>query len=92
MAMMAAVLLLSSCVRRGDFVVDLNAETEAVFYEETGVFVIINQNSRTFHLDADCSYLSRMKEENRMEMMVESTEALLSHGYQPCSRCAKHKK
>ncbi len=88
--MMAAVmLLLSSCTRNDDFVIDLGAETEAVSYEEDGISVIINKNSGTFHLDADCSYLSRMKDENRMELTVESADTLLQHGYQPCGRCAK---
>lgn len=87
--MMAVALLFSSCARSDDFIIDLGAETEAVFHEESSIFVIINKHSQTFHLDGDCSYLSRMKEENRLELSVESAEMLLRYGYHPCSRCAK---
>jgi hypothetical protein len=87
--MVAAMLLFSSCARNADFVIDLRAETEAVFAKEDGVSVIINKNSQTFHLDEDCSYLSRMKDENRLELAVESAEMLLQYGYHPCGRCAK---
>lgn len=89
--MMAVLLLLcSSCVGESDFVLDLNEETTTFFFEKRAeVFVIINKNSKIFHLDADCIYLSRMMDENRMELTVETLEKLLLHGYQPCSRCAE---
>lgn len=87
---MALLLLsLSSCTRGEDFLIDLNEETEAIHVVEEGIAVIINKNSRSFHLDSACPYLSRMREENRMEITVESTETLLSHGYHACDGCAK---
>ena len=83
-------MLLSSCGMEADHTVDLCRETEAVSHgnvEKT--IVIINKNSMTFHLDAACSSLSRMKEENRMELSVETPFSLLSYGYRPCGKCAK---
>ncbi len=89
--MMTALLLFSSCVRSADHTVDLTRETEPVFSApREKIAVIINKNSMTFHLDADCSYLQRMKEENRMDMEVETLDILLSHGYEPCGGCAKN--
>ncbi len=90
--LMTALLLFSSCVRSVDHTIDLARETETVFSApEEKIAVIINKNSMTFHLDADCSYLRRMKEENRMDMEVESLDILLSHDYKPCGSCAKEK-
>ena len=86
------LFLLSSCGGRADFIVDLNAQTTvADFAEEAGLSVIINKNSMTFHRDADCAYLSRIKEENRMELSVESEAYLLSRGYKACKGCAEEK-
>ncbi len=85
------LFLLSSCGRRDAYVIELRHETEAAIppaREE--ITVIINKNSGTFHLDAACPYLVRMKEENRMELCVESLDVLLTHDfYKPCSKCAE---
>ncbi len=89
---MGLLFLLSSCGRDADFVVDLREETRLHDFAETeGIFVIINKNSMTFHRDEHCAYLSRMKEENRMELSVKSEEYLLSRGYRACKRCAEEK-
>lgn len=53
-----------------------------------GLTVLINKNSKAFHLAFDCIYASRMSEENRLEIEVESIEYLLEHGYTPCGRCS----
>jgi hypothetical protein len=91
--MMAVLLmLLSSCGREADHTVDLWRETEPVFHNPVEkTTVVINKNSMTFHLDADCSSLLRAKEENRMELSVETADALLVYGYKPCGRCATEK-
>ncbi len=87
---MMICLLCSSCGTPYDYTVDLNGETKAYTPAETvGITAIINKNSGTFHLDEDCVYLQRMKDENRMALTVEKTEKLTAHGYKPCSRCAK---
>ncbi len=90
--MLACCLAFCSCGERRDYVVDLSRETEMVSAaEEKGTFVIINKNSGTFHLDANCSHLAKMREENRMELYLERLDALFSHGYTPCGGCAKGK-
>ncbi len=91
--MMTVLLLFSSCMPASDATIDLERETETVFSESgEKIAVILNKNSKTFHLDADCFYLKNMKEENRMDMEVETLEVLLSHDYKPCGRCAKEVK
>ena len=86
----ACLLLFSSCGAESDRVVDLSCETVAFSsLEEKGDAVIINKNTMTFHLDADCSYLSRLKEENRMEIFTETPFSLADYGYKPCGRCAE---
>ena len=83
------LLLFSSCGVESDRVIDLSCETEAFsMAEEKRDIVIINKNTMTFHLDAECSYLSRLKDENRMEILMETPFSLLNCGYKPCSRCA----
>lgn len=83
------LLLFSSCGVESDRVIDLSCETEAFTAEdEKGDIVIINKNTMTFHLDAECPYLSRLKDENRMEILMETPFSLLTYGYKPCSRCA----
>jgi hypothetical protein len=85
----ACLFFFSSCTAESDCVVDLSHETEAFSVaEEKGDVVIINKNSMTFHLDAACSYLSRLKDANRMEILMETPFSLLAYGYKPCSRCA----
>ncbi len=89
LVMMAGILLFTSCTRESDYVVDLDRKTETVFLaEQKEISVIVNKNSMTFHLDPACSYLARMNEENRMELHVETTDMLLSHGYKACKKCA----
>ena len=90
--MTVVLLLLSSCGREGDCVIDLGLETEVVSPgARKEISVIINKNSMTFHLDAECPYLSRMKDGNRMELSVETLSVLLSFGYEPCGRCNEEK-
>lgn len=89
---MAVLFLLSSCGRKSDHAVNLNRETETVSFEvQENIPVIINKASMTFHLDAECPYLSRLKDENRMELLVETPSELLSYGYKPCGRCSEEK-
>lgn len=62
--------------------------TAASAADGDGLTVLINKNSKVFHLAFDCIYASRMSEENRLEIEVESIEYLLEHGYTPCGRCS----
>ena len=87
------VLLLCSCVPEADFVISKETEkqTESVRDEKEGIFVVINKNSLKYHLDPDCTYVSRMSPENRLEITVPDTEYLSAHGYSGCSGCAGEK-
>ncbi len=82
-------LVLSSCGEEYDYVLELGKETEALAIPEEEIKVIINKNSRTFHLDEECRYLRQMSAENRMDMTVRTKDELFSHGYKACSGCAK---
>ncbi len=46
---------------------------------------IVNTNTGKFHRET-CSSVSRIKEENRMDVS-ETREALLAEGYEPCGNC-----
>ena len=52
------------------------------------ICVIINKNSKKYHLDAECTYVSRMSEKNRLDLKVTSEDILKEHGYTPCSKCS----
>ena len=86
-------LLLCSCTPEADFVISKETEkqTESERDEKEGIFVVINKNSLKYHLDPDCTYVSRMSPENRLEITVPDTEYLIAHGYSGCSGCAGEK-
>lgn len=98
-SLVALSLLLSlfvSCGTQSDIVIHTGKyaqssqtenTTEPVVSEEGRILVVINKSSMIFHLP-DCIYASRMSEENRLEIEVESVEYLTEHGYAACGKCA----
>ena len=86
-------LLFSSCGVEADFVI--SRETVSSSHtkrdEDTGIFVLINKNSKKYHLDPDCVYAVRMSESNRLEIKVKSEEYLREQGYTPCAKCSSEK-
>ena len=85
-------LFLFSCAPETDFVIPSGtSKTESAYETETGIFVIINKNSFKYHLNPDCTYVSRMSEANRLEITVPDTDYLKEHGYSGCSGCAVEK-
>ena len=99
LSLLICCLLFSSCGIETDFVISREtlassetAHTEKTeSAEETDIFVLINKNSKKYHLDVDCVYASRMSEANRLELKVKNEEYLLEKGYSPCSKCSSHK-
>ena len=91
--MLICCLLFSSCGVEADFVI--SRETVASSHvdrdDETEIFVLINKNSKKYHLDPDCVYAVRMSESNRLEIKVKGEEYLREHGYEPCAKCSSEK-
>lgn len=91
-----AAVILTSCGNGEDIVIHTEPhpprQTEEsippAVSDGDGLTVLINKNSMVFHVMPDCIYASRMSEENRLEIEVESVEYLLEHGYTPCGRCS----
>ena len=83
-------LLFSSCGVETDFVISREtvSSSHAKRDEDTGIFVLINKNSKKYHLDPDCVYAVRMSESNRLEIKVKSEEYLREQGYTPCAKCS----
>ena len=94
--LLLAAVMLVSCGNTEEIVIHTGSSlpyptqesTEASAADGDGLTVLINKNSKVFHLAFDCIYASRMSEENRLEIEVESIEYLLEHGYTPCGRCS----
>ncbi len=90
--MLICCLLFSSCGVEADFVISRETASSYVNRDEDeGIFVLINKNSKKYHLDPDCVYAVRMAETNRLEMKVKSEEYLREHGYEPCAKCSSEK-
>ena len=86
-------LLFSSCNIETDFVIsrETTAMTHTERTEEAELLVLINKNSKKYHLDIDCVYASNISKANRLEMKVKNEEYLLEKGYSPCSKCSSEK-
>lgn len=86
-------LLFSSCGIDADFVISRETMSSSHVQrdEETGIFVLINKNSKKYHLDPDCVYAVRMSESNRLEIKVKNEEYLREQGYVPCAKCSSEK-
>ena len=96
LSLLVCCLFFSSCGIETDFVISretlVSSETERTeeteCTEEAEIFVLINKNSKKYHLDVDCVYASRMSDANRLELKVKNEEYLLEKGYSPCSKCS----
>jgi len=64
--------------------IETDYDTEQKSEENTTTYVL-NTNSKKFHLPS-CSYVSRMKEENRAETQC-TRDVLISQGYEACKTC-----
>lgn len=86
-------LLFSSCGVEADFVISRESisSSHTKCDEDTRIFVLINKNSKKYHLDPDCVYAVDMSESNRLEMKVKNEEYLREHGYTPCAKCSSEK-
>lgn len=52
--------------------------------------LILNTSGKTIHYYENCSYVARMKEENRGSASAVMQDALIEQGYKVCSWCAKN--
>lgn len=52
--------------------------------------LILNKSGKTIHYYENCSYVTRMKPENRGSASAVMEDALIGQGYKVCSWCAKH--
>lgn len=87
--LLLGLLLFCGCTAKTDFTVPTRTdETRSFHMDEERITVLINKNSRKYHLDFSCIYAARMKEENRLLIEVPDTKYLSEHGYEPCSRCS----
>ena len=92
-------LFFSSCDIETDFVISRETVTlseserveETKYADDSEIFVLINKNSKKYHLDFNCVYASHMSEANRLEMKVKNEEYLLEKGYSPCLKCSSEK-
>ena len=86
-------LLFSSCGVEADFVISRESisSSHTKRDEDTRIFVLINKNSKKYHLDPDCVYAVDMSESNRLEIKVKNEEYLRDHGYTPCAKCSSEK-
>lgn len=65
---------------------------ETSFIHEEGLFVIINKNSKVFHVSPDCIYAARISAKNRLEITVRDSVYLYEHGYSACGVCSNEYK
>lgn len=88
----AFVLLFGGCRIATELTVSQTDRVTEISEEPTErITVIINKNSRKYHLRADCSYAMRMAQDNRLEIEVPDLDYLREHQYEPCSGCAKER-
>ena len=93
LVLLVCSFLCSACGVDADFVISRETTSASVTEdgEASGIFVLINKNSKKYHLDPECVYASRMSEANRLEIKVKNEEYLLAHGYSPCAKCSSKK-
>lgn len=49
----------------------------------------VNTNSKTFHLDKNCTHCKRIKESNLMEFHYDQVQEIIDAGFTACGTCAK---
>ena len=86
-----ALMLLTFCSCRAETDVTVLPEPfvpcETTVQEER-LTVLINKNSRKYHMDLSCVYAQRMAEENGLLIEVPDREYLSEHNYEPCKKCS----
>lgn len=84
-------LILCSCAPETDFRIpkETAESMESEYEDKNGVFVVINKNSKKYHLYADCVYAKNILPENCLEITVPDENYLREHGYSNCLKCAK---
>ena len=83
------LLLLSSCTAADITVTQGQGSAENKFpKEESAIALTVNISSGTFHIDENCRYAEKIKEENKKTVKYSSIELALEDGYSPCSVCA----
>ncbi len=87
----SALLLLCSCAD-ADIVVsrdDGAKEQTGAPTQTEGIFALtVNISTGTFHLDEDCRYAQKAKEENKKIIFYSDVQTAIEDGYTPCSVCA----
>ena len=66
--------------------------SETTSVKGDGLFVIINKNSKIFHISPDCVYAARISEKNRLEITVRDRVYLYERGYSACGVCSNEYK
>lgn len=91
--LMVCCLLFSSCGAKVDFVISRETVSSSLTKrdEDGRIFVLINKNSKKYHLDPNCVYAIAVSESNCLEMKVKNEEYLRDHGYEPCAKCSSEK-
>ncbi len=90
LTLISFALIFCGCRAQTDVKVCPDAAIPTETEEDTErITVIVNKNSRKYHLNAACAYALRMAEENRLEIEVPDSDYLREHEYEPCSVCAK---
>ncbi len=83
------VLFLDSCESADIVVSRTNSELSYASTIEIGAFcVTVNISTGTFHLDEECRYVVKTKEENKKIIYYTDAQTVLEDGYSPCSVCA----
>lgn len=84
-----SVILLCSCDSADIVVSRTNEATRQTSPPESGeVCVTVNISTGTFHLDEECRYVIKTKEENKKIIYYPDVRTVLEDGYTPCSVCA----
>lgn len=88
--LLAFCFVFSSCGVKPDFVIskETSASSQTNSAQNEKISVLINKNSRKYHLDPDCAHAMGISESNRLEIKVKNEEYLRERGYTPCAGCS----
>jgi hypothetical protein len=84
---LSAAMLLCSCTA-ADIIVSASEDVKNRFPQDGGISLTVNISSGTFHIDGNCRYAVKIKEENRKIIYYSEIKMALADGYKPCSACA----
>jgi hypothetical protein len=82
------LLLLCSCVG-ADIVISGSADKSSATSMNCNdtTALIVNISTGTFHLDENCRYVLKTKEENKKIIFYPDVQTAMEDGYTPCSVC-----